>query len=259
MKPILSFIICVNDDAQFDRCVSYIKSADLTGIEYEIKPVYDAKSMTSGYNYGMYNAQGKYKIYMHQDTLCTNKKMFKSIISLFRDNLDIGIIGMVGGKDMHPSMIWSNSKYIYGGVIENSNNDDLLPYPTMPFEEDYKEVTCVDGLFIATQYDIKWRDDLFDGWDFYDASQCAEFNRNGYKICVPNMHNEPWVTHDCGPLNLSNYDKYRMKFIKEYSKDYFRFGKLYTLPWNYNKKLRPYMRVIERKVKILGGLLNIRK
>ena len=30
------------------------------------------------------------------------------------------------------------------------------------------EVEGVDGLLMATQYDIPWREDLFDGWDFYD-------------------------------------------------------------------------------------------
>lgn len=41
------------------------------------------------------------------------------------------------------------------------------------------DVTAIDGMFMATQYDISWREDLFDGWDFYDISQSCEFTRGG--------------------------------------------------------------------------------
>ncbi len=27
-------------------------------------------------------------------------------------------------------------------------------------------VECIDGLLMATQYDVPWREDLFDGFDF---------------------------------------------------------------------------------------------
>ena len=39
--------------------------------------------------------------------------------------------------------------------------------------------------------------DLFDGWDFYDISQCQEFRRTGYKVVVPKQE-EAWCIHDDG-------------------------------------------------------------
>ena len=69
--------------------------------------------------------------------------------------------------------------------------------------------------FIATQYDIMWREDLFTGWDFYDVSQGEEFRRNGYKVVVPYM-DKSWCIHDDGFLNLSRYDEFRDIFLKEY-------------------------------------------
>ena len=46
------------------------------------------------------------------------------------------------------------------------------------------EVKGIGGLIMITQYDIPWRDDIFDGWHFYDASQSIEFIRKGFaKIC----------------------------------------------------------------------------
>ena len=79
----------------------------------------------------------------------------------------------------------------------------------------YQEVEAVDGLLIATQYDVMWREDLFDKWDFYDVSSGFEMRRKGYKVVVPSML-EPWCLHDDGVMNLVNYYVERGKFIKEY-------------------------------------------
>ena len=51
----------------------------------------------------------------------------------------------------------------------------------------YIDVEAIDGLIMITQYDIPWREDLFQKWDFYDVSQSMEFIRHGYKVAVPCM------------------------------------------------------------------------
>ena len=68
----------------------------------------------------------------------------------------------------------------------------------------YQQVQAVDGLLIATQYDLPWREDLFDNWDFYDISQGQEFIQKGYRIVVP-YQKQPWCIHDDGFNNLKNY------------------------------------------------------
>ena len=80
------------------------------------------------------------------------------------------------------------------------------------------EVEAIDGLLMATQYDIPWREDLFDKWDFYDVSQSLEFIRHGYKVVVPYME-KPWCIHDDGFVNLVNYYGEREKLLREYGDD----------------------------------------
>lgn len=46
-----------------------------------------------------------------------------------------------------------------------------------PLTRGFQEVEALDGLLIATQYDLPWREGLFQGWDIYDISQCTEFRR----------------------------------------------------------------------------------
>ena len=71
--------------------------------------------------------------------------------------------------------------------------------------QEHIQVEAVDGLLMVTQYDLKWREDIFTGWDFYDASQSQEFLQNGYKVVVPYMETA-WCVHDDGILNLKYYN-----------------------------------------------------
>lgn len=69
----------------------------------------------------------------------------------------------------------------------------------------------------------RWRKDLFCGWDFYDISQCKEFQRAGYDVVVPYME-KPWCIHDDGILNLEHYNTDRVIFLEEYQADIRKFG-----------------------------------
>ena len=72
---------------------------------------------------------------------------------------------------------------------------------------------------MITQYDLSWREDIFDGWHFYDLSQSIEFLRKGLNIVVPSQQTS-WCIHDCGYVNASNeFEEYRNKFLDTYSKD----------------------------------------
>jgi hypothetical protein len=83
-------------------------------------------------------------------------------------------------------------------------------------EGDYQEVQCIDGLIMITQYDLPWREDLFNGWHFYDSSQSMEFIKSGYKVVIPRQ-SHPWCIHECGVTSLSNgYHDYRQAFINNY-------------------------------------------
>ena len=79
----------------------------------------------------------------------------------------------------------------------------------------YEQLEAVDGLLIATQKDLPWREDIFTGWDFYDISQSMEYRKAGYKVVVPQMK-YPWCLHDDGFVNLETYFKWRDVLLKEY-------------------------------------------
>lgn len=209
------FIICSNDQLYTQECLYYINHLNVPeGYGVDVLTIEGASSMTSGYNEGMHYSDAKYKVYLHQDVFIINRDFIQNCLQIFQSDERIGIIGNVGAAKLPASgVMWDADRF--GKVYEQHNYETVLLSNDIKNGKAYMEVETIDGFLIVTQYDIEWREDLFDKWDFYDVSQCMEFIRHGYKVVVPRM-NEPWCVHDCGFVNLGNYEEERIKFVKEY-------------------------------------------
>ena len=171
--------------------------------------------MTSGYNEAMRCSQAKYKIYLHHDTFIVYPYFLRDLLRIFQSDMEIGMVGVIGAPRIPESgTMWDAKRY--GMIFEQHIYETVMLSNTC--RKPLEEMEAVDGLLMATQYDIPWREDLFDKWDFYDCSQSMEFIRQGYKVVVPKTET-PWCVHDCGFLNLENYDEERQKFIGEYMSD----------------------------------------
>ena len=215
------FITCVNNQDYYRESLEYIYNLDVPeGYEVEVLSIENSKSITAGYNEGMKSSDAKYKIYLHQDTFIINKNFLLDILVHFKSDSSVGMIGMIGCKKIPVKGIWWESSSTIGEVYESSTDYCKL-LRLNNIEGRYEEAEGIDGFLMVTQYDLPWREDIFNGWHFYDLSQVMEFKRNGYKTIIPKQH-EPLCVHDCGIVNTVNgYDEYRKKFIKEYSKDLF--------------------------------------
>jgi glycosyltransferase involved in cell wall biosynthesis len=217
----IAFITCVNDENSYQKSLSYIKKLQVPEyIEIEIIAIRDAKSLTSAYNEAMQKSDSKYKVYLHQDVYIQNTNFIIDILNVFKRDIKIGLIGMVGAKIIPVSGIWWEDHCKVGkvydshrGVIELLNFNDV--------NDLYTETKGIDGLIMITQYDLSWREDIFDGWHFYDLSHSIEFTRRGFKVVVPHQQTT-WCIHDCSYVTTSNgFEKYRNKFLDNYSKDIF--------------------------------------
>ncbi len=205
------FILCVNNDQYVGECLYYINHLQVPqGYTIEVLTVTDADSMTSGYNMGMRESDAKYKIYLHQDVLIVNRNFLADLLEIFADS-SIGMAGMVGSPRFPKhAVMWYGERV---GRIYTSNV--LQAGVSIMGGEKLCDVEAIDGLLMATQYDVPWREDMFKGWDFYDVSQSFEFRKRGYRVVVPAMK-QPWCIHDDGYINLSHYYDERKKFLAEY-------------------------------------------
>lgn len=208
----ICFIICSSDVLYTEECLHYIRHLKIPkGYETEILTVEGAVSMAAGYNEGMQASDAKYKVYLHQDVFIVNQNFIQDVLDLFQADEQIGMIGMVGVDKLPASGIMWEADRCGAIYVPAYTHDALVQFDY----ESLTEVEAIDGLMMITQYDIPWREDLFDKWDFYDCSQSQEFIRRGYKVVVPAMET-PWCMHDSVLANLSAYDGERMKFLQEY-------------------------------------------
>ena len=210
----ICFIMCTNDKLYAGEAMYFINNLTIPkGYQLDVLTVEDGISMTSGYNEGMNASDAKYKVYLHQDVMIVEKDFIFKLLEIFKDEA-VGMIGMVGSPKLPENKVmWKGNRVgkIYANNIYSMN---YVNYGDVSGR--YLEVEAVDGLLIATQYDIKWREDIFDKWDFYDVSQSMEFKRAGYKVVVPRM-DKPWCIHDDGLMDLRNYYNQRRKFLEEYT------------------------------------------
>ncbi|WP_074011065.1 glycosyltransferase family protein [Numidum massiliense] len=211
------FVTCVNDEAMYAACVSHI-SRLVVPDQYivDLLPIRGASSMAAGYNLALRH-EAKYKIYLHQDTFIVHPNFLEDVLSLFQAHPSLGMLGMIGCQVAPPHGTWWNGTDLVGKVIWYVNQTYLLLTHGV-ISEPFAAVQSVDGLLLATQYDIPWREDLFKGFHFYDASQCREFLRHGFVVGVPRQ-NEPWCLHvskDGYSLDTQAYDAYRQVYIAHY-------------------------------------------
>ena len=213
----ICFITCVNDEDWYSECLLYLQHLEMPeGMRAEYLPIRGAKSMCAGYNEGLRRSDAKYKVYLHQDTLVVNKQLVRDLKALFADE-SIGAVGVIGCRNLPRSGIWWDGMRTYGRVLHACEPESVVDSVGMQPEGAYMEVEAVDGLFIAMQYDIPWREELFTGWHLYDTSICKEVQRSGKRVVVPNQTEEFWCIHCPKEKPLaSDYRGYQKTFLKEY-------------------------------------------
>lgn len=211
----ICFIMCCNNEMYMEECLFYIHRLEVpAGYTVEALTIWDAASMTAGYNEGMQSSDAKYKVYLHQDTFLVDRHFLTKLLEVFRQDSRIGIVGAIGAPKLsHTGVMWNVDRW--GMLYEQHIYETVKLYNYPEHSPQLLDVEVMDGFLLATQYDLPWREELFDKWDFYDCSQCKEFARRGYRVVVPYLE-EPWAVHDAGFVDLHNYEGERQKFVREY-------------------------------------------
>ena len=210
------------------------------GFTTDIIAVREAPSMAAGYNAAMNSCDAKYKVYLHQDVFILNQNFLVDMLVVFESDKKIGMLGMIGGVELPESGIiynaWNCGRTITAG--DKTAQDVFFMQ-----EEPYMYVESLDGMLMATQYDIQWREDILKSWHYYDVSQSFEFRRVGYKLAIPFQKNA-WTIHDCGYSKLDGYDINRKIMFDEYPE--FLKGEYEKCPLIYSEELA----VLERNLYI---------
>ena len=219
----IAFILCVNNELYYEECLWYINHLHVPeGYETDLIRITEAEGIAQAYNAAMVSSDARYKVYLHQDVFIYHREFIEDILKVFQSDERLGMLGVFGGVDLPDNAMvysaWNRGCTFFCVNAKNASTLHLLPQD-MEEGRNYTEVEAIDGMLMATQYDIRWREDLDLGWDFYDISQSLEFRRKGYEIGIP-FQEMPWCIHDCGHSKLEGYDLARKHMLNEYG-DFF--------------------------------------
>jgi len=216
----ICFITCVSNEIYYKEILLYLRHIECPkDMSIEYIAVRGAASLSAGYNDAMMTSNAKYKVYLHQDCFLLHKESLRKIIKVFQDNPSIGLIGLAGCTKMPETGVWWQSDSKIGRIYHSEVPEHIFETRYEDFVDDFMNVQVIDGVFMATQYDLPWRQDLFDGWHFYDVSQSLEFYRHGYGVAVIHQ-NSAWTVHVTGDKDLGeDYEEDRKKFLAEYKRE----------------------------------------
>ena len=210
-----AIIIHNTDDNVCSNLVKSLKNLSKPKkFDVEILPV-EGEGRFSAYQKAMQQSDAKYKLYLDENILLQDKNVLHKLLKIFQADEKVGIIGVSGAIDLSTNGICFKSMKRCGKILVNK---DKKPLEWGNIFGITKEVTAVDGWFIATQYDLDWQYEKFLGNSFGDTAQCIEFKLKGYKVVVANQK-DAWVWRNSDQYTVDNIS--RQVLLEEYSTDIF--------------------------------------
>jgi hypothetical protein len=207
----IAVVTCVNNGTQYNICLRYVDALQIpSGYTVEKIAVLGAASMAEGYQRAMEASTARYKIYIHQDVYLIHRGLLHELVTLFRTYPRLGLVGVVGPTRLPATGIWwvNNLRHCYGRLWEYYLPTGLpaslffkrrvLHFSRFrSFVGDYMPAAAVDGLFLATQYDLPWINPL-GGFELYEQVQALEFINAGLEVGIARQE-AIWCLH-WGPL-----------------------------------------------------------
>lgn len=236
----IACILCVNDEDYAKEVVLYLKRQKMPeGYRLHLYFVCGAESMTAGYELARKMIPADIKLYIHQDTFIFDEEYVKNLTEELQKE-DFAMLGLAGTKKLPGSGVWGESApedmmfCLYQdftlqvllavtessaeGSLEDSGGDSGGVF----MGAGCQELECIDGVLMATREDVPWREDLFQGFHFYDISQCMEYRKQGYRVGMFENGGLAGVLHE---VNVSKNETYERsyeeaceRFLREYRK-----------------------------------------
>jgi hypothetical protein len=208
MKKKIAVISCVNDNKKYDVMRSSLGSTDVAN-RYHVNfyPIYDAKSMSDGYNRGINQSYlySDYIIYVHQDVEFLNSEWIDSAISLI-DSGSLNLVGVVGCEKLPDSLVFWEGK-CFGKILEDrGGGKSLLNFGYK--DNGFAEVDMIDGLIMMTNKPLSWPE--ISGFHFYDLLMSQKFKKNGMKVGIPN-HTGESLCHNIGTRDFDSINYLRAR------------------------------------------------
>jgi len=222
----ISIIVSSYKPDFFEKLSSSIK--ETIGVPFEIIRIenYAQYSLAEAYNLGVKQAKFNYVCFVHEDVIFLSKNWGKEVISLFNNDMNIGLIGIAGSKYKSSVAIGWIDLFTRGKLKQGINSytefrDDDYDHTTTQPKKEIEDVVCIDGVFMMTTRKVlltcKFDEKILDGFHGYDIDFSLQCFFYGYRVIVDR---NIYLFHCSIGLFEKDYKKYAWKISRKY------FGKL---------------------------------
>jgi SAM-dependent methyltransferase len=169
----LTFVVCVNDDAQLQNCL--LRSPCLQpGTPHQVIEVREASSAAEGLNHGLDLAEHDIVILLHQDVYLPSGWTRRFLAQYRQAQAEFGDVGLVGVFGARAS---EGGKEELGRIVDRHR---LLERPVaLP-----GLVETVDEVLMAVPKDTKLRFDPALGWHLYGADFALQVAQSGGRVVI---------------------------------------------------------------------------
>jgi hypothetical protein len=208
----ISLIICSRDEARFSAVHAMYQSV-LSGADWEMIRIADARSLAEGYNRGICKSRGENLIFSHDDIEVLSPD-FAGCLARHLSRFDL--IG-VAGTDLLVGPHWADAgpPHLFGQVVyplpDGRFNVNVMGVPSRAVGG----IQGLDGCFMAARRAVVERIAFdavnFDGFHLYDLDFSFQAYHAGFKVAVVNdIH----ILHQSGGDFGAEWDKYAERFAK---------------------------------------------
>ncbi|WP_300597099.1 glycosyltransferase [Niabella sp.] len=204
----LSIVISSYREAFYTAIENNIAATIGAEIPYELVQVKNPGSMSvcQAYNKGLELSQYPYVLFLHEDLLFNTSGWGRTLLQIFKQNQQIGLIGVAGGlyKSKAPSGWWDiddRAKYIYVRHGNKEENEPMHYGFGIHTHEHIVRVLSLDGLFIALRKSTGLRfNERLKGYHQYDLGISIDAHLKGYEAVCTDLID---ITH----FSMGNVDK----------------------------------------------------
>jgi hypothetical protein len=182
----ISIVICSKQKNLCDQLVSNI--AETIGCSYDLQIFSDRASITQAYEEGLALSQHPICLFIHEDILFHTKNWGDILVSHFKENSQLGLVGIAGSKSKTyiPSAWWDCPEEdkvirIIQHKPDGQKEDQNLGYGY----EKIVEVAIIDGVFMALRKELGAHfDQTLTGFHGYDLDISLAVQEKGYMVCI---------------------------------------------------------------------------
>jgi tetratricopeptide (TPR) repeat protein len=211
---LFSIIFCSIDDS---KCAATIEMYErlFAGLQHEVIPIRDARSLAEAYNRGIASSQGDIVVFAHDDLEILAPDFAQR---LHAHLCEFDVVGVVGATRLTgPTWGWAQYPFVRGWITHHAPNDESWFAAVIDPRPVADNIAVLDGVLIAARRavldEIAFDDKTFDGFHLYDIDWSYRASQAGFRLAAAG---DLLVAHASRGAYDPNWQKYANDFCKKY-------------------------------------------